>query len=109
VQERAFADWLIMDLKDEGAFGTEFSRWTPRNRRKLARLNRLLISKAFGGFLENGGAGNYLPTSDVNRYTSKFAAIRELRLAGYQLSQEQKLSPHFDGLIFVAESEQGSK
>lgn len=100
-QERDFANWLLMSLREEGVLDRPADQIDARAMRGVIRLNRLFFSKRFGDFLEHDGAGAYIPAGDANRQTSKYVMFRELNAAGYSVSKEIKVSPYFDAVIMV--------
>ncbi len=98
--ERQLADWLVMTLRESGNLDKPAAQIEPAAMRSVIRLNRLLFSKKFGNFLANDGMGALYPAGDANHYTSKYALMREMGLAGYRFVKEIRLSPFFDAVIF---------
>jgi len=102
--ERDFANWLLMALRENGVFTKPADQIDEEAMRSVIKLNRLFFMKRFGRSLANGGAGAYTPAGDANRHTSKYAMLKELAAAGYELSKEINLSVYFDAVIMVQKS-----
>lgn len=103
-REHELADWLLLGLREEGALAAPAdlpASTPPKTLRSVLKLNRLFISALLGKYLAHGGIGVLNPASDINQYTSKYAVIRELGLAGYQFVKEEKLSVYFDAVFFT--------
>jgi SAM-dependent methyltransferase len=99
--ERDFANWLLMDLDENGILQETSEQIDAKSMRTVIKLNRLFFIKRFGGFLANGGMGAYLPAGDANRHTSKYVMRRELADAGYEIAEEMALSPYYDAVVMV--------
>ncbi len=99
--DRDFANWLLMDLDEEGVLEKPVDQIDAKAMRSVIKLNRLFFMKRFGTFLQNEGRGAYIPSGDANRHMSKYVVLRELGAAGYAFSGEVVLSPFFNALIMV--------
>ncbi|MFC1837081.1 class I SAM-dependent methyltransferase [Thermodesulfobacteriota bacterium] len=101
VRTREFANWLIMTLKEEGAFEKPVDQIDAKTMRSVIKLNRLFFEELLGKYLVNGGMGAYLPTGDIIRNTNKYTMLRELKSAGYKVVDEVYISPYFDSVIMT--------
>ena len=104
--ERELANWLLMTLKEDGVIDRSVDQIDAKAMRTVIKLNRLFFEKRFGKYLTRKpkSKGAFFPPNDVSRHTSKYVAIRELGEAGYMLTQEIKLSPTFDAVIFMSKT-----
>jgi SAM-dependent methyltransferase len=99
--ERDFADWLLMTLKEDGVLEKLVHQIDAKGMRTIIKLNRLFFINRFGDYLAGEGMGAYVPAGDANRHTSKFVMLKELDAAGYKYVNEINLSPYFDAVIMV--------
>lgn len=99
--ERAFANWLLMTLKEDDVIERPADRIDAKAMRAVIKLNRLFFIKRFGAYLAGGGFGAYIAAGDGNRHTSRYVAFRELDIAGYRFVNDLKLSPYFDIVIMA--------
>ena len=103
-EARDFANWLIMELREEGALDKAESELGPRETRALMKLNRLLIMQRFRPYFRISRGREYSPflVGDVNRQTSELSIAREMREAGYEQAADHDLSTYYDLLVFAA-------
>lgn len=102
--ERDFANWLLLELRENGAIRKAPEKLSPKEARAVRKLNSLFFRSRFRQHLSAPSArkkGVYRPKGDINRQTSKFLVMREVGEAGFELTAEHDVSTYFTLLVFA--------
>lgn len=101
--ERDFANWLLLNLREEGTTAKSPDELTTEEARAVRKLNTLFFVARFRDYLRirKGTLGGVHPSDgDVNRQTSQLFIQREVAEAGFTLVGEHLLSDYFSLLVF---------